>query len=254
MGRSRVLPQMHVLFIRTLCFAENGRGTTLSALTVGHRALPHHGPYKMAPRAAKPVMGPSAAVWWGLRCQEECLALLQATLFPPHLSLAQAFVCTPWEENNPLASDHTWIQPPIWHLEKWGNSLMLLPGLKPGWIQLILTPLIRWWVSKGRPHLLEKLGKERERKKAGKKTGRKKGRTRERKKETNVLSEKQKRNTEHLITVTRREARNNPFPCRRRTGEAVLPRSEVWALEERWGPGRQPQSEGLPTFSGLLWP
>lgn len=52
-------------------------------------------------------------------------------------------------------------------------------------MQLILTPLIRWWVSKGRPHLLEKLGKERERKKAGKKTGRKKGRKRERKKERN---------------------------------------------------------------------
>lgn len=122
---SHVFPQMRVLLIWT-------EGPTLSFLTLRPRALPGHGPRNVAPGAAKPVTQPRAVVWRGLRCQEEPSALLQATLSPPHLSLVPAFVCTPWEEHNPLASDHTWIQPPIWHLEKWPNSLTLRPGLKPG--------------------------------------------------------------------------------------------------------------------------
>lgn len=137
-------------------------------------------------------------VCWGLKCQQP-LALLWATLSPSHLSLAEAFVCTPWEENNPLAFDHTWIQPSIWHLEKWANSLTLLPGLKPEWMQLIFTALIRCWVSERRARLLEKFFKNRERKgKDGRKEDRQQERRKGRKRGRNKPI-KRKESTEYLM-------------------------------------------------------
>lgn len=60
---SLILPQMHVLFIWTLYFADNWRVTTLFVLTVGHRALLHHDPYNTVPQAAKPAPQPGTVVW-----------------------------------------------------------------------------------------------------------------------------------------------------------------------------------------------
>ena len=218
--QSHVFPQMRALFSWTLCFAEDWRGAILSVLGVGHRALPHRGPCSTAPPGAvRPRTQPGAWLRWGLGCQEERSALLQATLSPPHPSPAQAFVCTPWEENNPLASHHTWIQPPICHLEKWANSLTLLWGLKPGWMQLILTALIRWRVSKGRPHLLEKLEKKERREERQQAKRERKG-EKERKKWMYSLETK-KGNNKHLMAVPRRAARNSPFHAG--TGQKRLP-------------------------------
>lgn len=224
MGVSHIFPQMHVLFIWTLCFAENWRGTSLSVLTVGLGVPP-----PAVPTIGRPMIQPCAVGWWGLRCQEECSALLRAALSPPHLSLARAFVCTPWEENNPLASDHTWIQPPIWHLEKWANSLILLPGLKPGWKQLILTALIRWWVSKGRPHLLEKIrekGKRRE-ERSGQKEG-KKGRKKR------VYSEKE-RNHQAFDCCNQGGGQEQSLSLQVQDRRGCL--TQVWSLSTGGAPG-----------------
>lgn len=187
---------------------------------------------------------------WGLKCQRR-LALLWATLSPPHLSLAQAFVCTPWEENNPLASDHTWIQPSIWHLEKWANSLILLPGLKPEWMQLIFTALIRYWVSEGRPHLLENIFKNRERKgkerrKEGRQQERKKGKKRGRNQQMHCLK-KRKESTEYLIGVTARETGSSPFLAG--AGQKGVSYTDQ-RLEEHWGLGGA-AAEGMPSY--IFW-